>query len=200
MVLLQSLESPTLTATFAWLLCEVVGSFFSLPPRSSGMERHFAYGVEVSFRPCWSMVVRRVIRRGKALVSKAYIAVCNEHNEHGSFVPERRQPFRSSSSDVRKVVFRCNGDLQFKDRAVPADVVTDGSGAAEPATSEPSGRGGLFSESRSFSALTNNGGTLLRGGAEGVERGRLLHDQVPVQGATGALSSDGAHHGRSAAL
>ena len=98
-------------------------------------------------------MVRRVLRRGKALVSKAYIAVSNEHNEHGSFVPERRQPFRSSSSDVHQAVFRCNGDVQFKDRAVPADVMPDGSGAAEPATSEPSGRGGLFFGSRSFSPL-----------------------------------------------
>ena len=68
-------------------------------------------------------------------------------------MPERRQPFRSSSSDVHQVVFRCNGDVQFKDRVVPADVVIDGCGAAEPATSEPSGTGGLFFGSRSFSAL-----------------------------------------------
>ena len=107
-------------------------------------------------------VVRRVLRRGKALVSKAYIAVSNEHNEHGSFVPERRQPFRSSSSDVHQVVFRCNGDVQFKDRVVPSDVMPDDSGAAEPATysgaaepatSESSGRGGLFFGSRSLSPL-----------------------------------------------
>ena len=49
--------------------------------------------------------------------------------------------------------FCCNGDVQFKDRVVPADVVIDGCGAAEPATSEPSGTGGLFFGSRSFSAL-----------------------------------------------
>ena len=97
-------------------------------------------------------VVRRILWRGKALVSKAYIAASNEHNEHGSFVPERRQPFRISSSDVHQVVFRCNGDVQFKDRVVPAGVVLDGSGAAEPATSEPNGRGGLFYGSRPFSA------------------------------------------------
>ena len=63
-------------------------------------------------------VTRRVLRRGKKLVSKAYIAATNDRNEHGSFVPERRHPFRSSSSDVHQVVFRCNGDVQFKDRAI----------------------------------------------------------------------------------
>jgi len=74
-------------------------------------------------------VVRRVLRRGKALVPRADISMTNERNEHGSFVPERRHPFRSSSSDVHQVVFRCNGDVQFKDRTVPADVISE-SGAA----------------------------------------------------------------------
>ena len=95
--------------------------------------------------------VRRVLRRGKALVREAYIAASNEHNEHGSFVPERRQPFRSSSSDVHQVVFRCNGDVQFKDRAVPAEAMTDGGGASELAASDPSGRGGLFFSDRALS-------------------------------------------------
>ena len=80
-------------------------------------------------------VVRHVLRCGKALVSKAYIAMSNEHNKHGSFVRERRQPFRNLSSDVHQVVFLCNGNVQFKDRVVPSYVVPDGSGAAEPATS-----------------------------------------------------------------
>ena len=89
-------------------------------------------------------LVLRALRRSKALVSKAYIAIRNKHNKHEHFAPESRQAFRSSSSDVHQVVFYCNGDVQFKDRAVPADVVPDGSGAAEPATSEPRGRGGLL--------------------------------------------------------
>ena len=54
---------------------------------------------------------------------------------------------------MHQVVFRCNGDVQFKDRAVPSNVVPDGSSAAEPAASEPSGRGELFFGSRSFSPL-----------------------------------------------
>ena len=98
-------------------------------------------------------VARRVLRRGKALVRKAYIAESNEHNEHGSFAPERRQPFRSSSSDAHQVVFRCNGDVQFKDRAVPADEVIDGSDAAELASADSSGSSDLLFGSRSFSRL-----------------------------------------------
>ena len=71
----------------------------------------------------------------------------------GGFVPERRHPFRSSSSDVHQVVFRCNGDVQIKDRAVPTDATAHSSGATEPASSEPSGTGGLVFGSRSFSPL-----------------------------------------------
>ena len=99
-------------------------------------------------------VVHRVLRRGKALAKEACITTSNERNEHGSFVPERRHPFRSSSSDVHQVVFRCNGDVQFKDRAVPTDAAAHSSGATEPASSEPSGTGGLVFGSRSFSPLT----------------------------------------------
>ncbi len=134
-------------------------------------------------------VVRRVLRRGKALVSKAYIAFSNEHNEHGAFVPERRQPFRSSSSDVHQVVFRCNGDVQFKDRVVPSDVVPDGSGAAEPAPSDPSGRGGLFFGSRSLSPLK-----------KAVMTCYEVALKASSVAATGALGSNGAHHCRSTAL
>ena len=97
-------------------------------------------------------IVRRVLRRGKALVCQAYIAMSNDRNELGSFVPERRHPFRSSSSDVHQVVFRCNGDVQIKDRTVPEDVISE-SGTAEPAISEQKGRGGLLFGSRSFSSL-----------------------------------------------
>ena len=98
-------------------------------------------------------VVRRVLRRGKALVREAYIAASNEHNEHGGFVPERRHPFRGSSSDVHQVVLRCNGDVQFKDRTVPMDAVRHSSGAAEPVGSDPGGTSGLVFGSRSFSLL-----------------------------------------------
>ena len=97
-------------------------------------------------------IVRRILRRGKALVSQAYIAMTNEHNEHGSFVPERRHPFRSSSSDVHQVVFRCNGDVQFKDRTVPADIISE-TAVAESCTSEQNGRARLFFGARSLSPL-----------------------------------------------
>ena len=49
------------------------------------------------------------------------MAATNDRNEYGSVVPERRHPFRSSTSDVHQVVFRCNGDVQFKDRTVPEE-------------------------------------------------------------------------------
>ena len=108
----------------------------------------FYYIIVFTFLEGIHEVVRRVLRRGKALVKEAYIAAGNEHNEHGSFVPERRHPFRSSSSDVHQVVFRCNGDAQMKDRAVPPDAVASSGGASEPASSEPSGRGGAYSSGR----------------------------------------------------
>ena len=81
-------------------------------------------------------IVRRVLRRGKALVTKAYIAWTNERNEHGAFVPERTHPFRSSSSDVHQSIFRSKGDLQFKDRAVPVQALDGSCGALEPTASE----------------------------------------------------------------
>ena len=98
-------------------------------------------------------MAHRVLRRGKALVKEAYNATSNERNEHGSFVPERRHPFRSSSSDVHQVVLRCNGDVQIKDRAVPTDASARTSCATEPASSEPSETGGFVVGSRSFSQL-----------------------------------------------
>ena len=89
-----------------------------------------------------------MLRRSKKLVSKAHVAATNDRNEYGSVVPERRHPFRSSTSDVHQAVFRCNGDVQVKDRAVPEEVLgetpgasadplasTSAGGAAEPAVS-----------------------------------------------------------------
>ena len=98
-------------------------------------------------------VVRRVLRRDTALVRETHTAASNERNEHDSFVPERRHPFRSSSSDVHQVVLRCNGDVQIKDRAVPTDASAHTSGATAPASSEPSETGGFVVGSRSFSQL-----------------------------------------------
>ena len=86
-------------------------------------------------------VVRRVLRRGKALVSKAYIALTNDRNEYGSFIPHRQRHLRSSTSDVHQVIFRCNGDVQFKNRTIPADVFSESSGASERTASDSSGAG-----------------------------------------------------------
>jgi len=110
-------------------------------------------------------VVWRVLRSGKKLVSKAHVADTNDRNEYGSFVPERRHPFRSSTSDVHQAVFRCNGGLQVKDRAVPEEVLgeTPGAGAdpvpstsagaaAEPTASEQAWSCGFFPK-RSLSPL-----------------------------------------------
>ena len=82
-------------------------------------------------------VIRHVLRRGKALVSKAYVASTNERNGCGSFVTERTHPFRSSSSDVHQSVFRCNGDVQLKDRSVPAEAETAASSVTESSASQP---------------------------------------------------------------
>ena len=94
-----------------------------------------------------------MLRRGKAIVSRPYIASTNERNEYGSFVPQREHPFRSSSSDVHQVVFRCNGDVQFKDRCVPAEAVTNSSGVAELDASQSIDGAGLFFGSRALFPL-----------------------------------------------
>ena len=60
-----------------------------------------------------------MIRRGKELVERAFIATDNEQNEFGKAVVVRGMPFRSSSSDVLQATIRCNADYQYQKRAVP---------------------------------------------------------------------------------
>ncbi len=76
--------------------------------------------------------IRRILRKGKELVARSYIANTNERNEYGRCMVRRRHPFRSSSSDVGQAMFQCNFDLQFMDGAVPED------DPLEPAAPEPS--------------------------------------------------------------
>ena len=138
----------------------------------------FYYIIVFTFLEGIHEMVRRVLRRGGALVSEAYIAAGSEHSEHGSFVPERRHPFRSSSSDVRQVVFRSNGDVQIDDWAVPTDVAAHSSGATEPAVLVQSRAAQVGSSSgRASFRRQKSGDALLRGGLESVQRGRLLHDR-----------------------
>ena len=63
--------------------------------------------------------VKKVLRRGKALVPSAFIASTNEKNEYGRATPFRGQPFRSSTCDVLQCAIRCNADYQYMTRAVP---------------------------------------------------------------------------------
>lgn len=65
---------------------------------------------------------KKILRRGKALVSPAFIASTNEKNEYGRAIPYRGQPFRSSTCDVLQSAVRCNADFQYMSRAVPEQV------------------------------------------------------------------------------
>ncbi len=69
--------------------------------------------------------MKYVIRRGKELVERAFIATGNEENEFGKAVVVREMPFRSSSSDVLQATIRCNADYQYQKRAVPDILATD---------------------------------------------------------------------------
>ena len=57
--------------------------------------------------------VRKVLRRGKALVQKPYVSADKEGNDYGRIVPERPTPFRSSSIDVLQAGVRSNADAQY---------------------------------------------------------------------------------------
>ena len=60
-----------------------------------------------------------IVRRGKNLVKKAFIATGNDENEYGKAMVVRDGPFRSSSQDVLQSTLRCNADYQYQRRAVP---------------------------------------------------------------------------------
>ena len=70
-------------------------------------------------------VIKYVLRRGKDLVERAFIATGNEENEFGKAVVVRGMPFRSSSSDVLQATIRCNADYQYQKRAVPDILATE---------------------------------------------------------------------------
>jgi hypothetical protein len=63
--------------------------------------------------------IKYVIRRGKDLVKKAFIATGNDENEYGKAMVPRDSPFRSSSDDVLQATLRCNADKQYQKRSVP---------------------------------------------------------------------------------
>ena len=69
--------------------------------------------------------VRYVMRRGKELVEKAFIATGNEENEFGKAVVPRGHPFRTLTQDVLQTTIRCNADYQYQKRAVPEAVATE---------------------------------------------------------------------------
>ena len=79
--------------------------------------------------------VKRIRRRGKQLVSKAYIATTNLRNEFGRVVVRRDTPFRSASNDVAQALDRCNIDFQFMPRTLD-DEALDGDSAEQPAVCE----------------------------------------------------------------
>ena len=58
-------------------------------------------------------VVRKVMRRGKALVQKAYVSADKEGNDFGRIVPVRPTPFRSSNNELLQCAARGNGDVQY---------------------------------------------------------------------------------------
>ena len=64
-------------------------------------------------------MAKYVVRRGKELVKRAFIATGNEENEYGKATVPRQVPFRSSPSDVLQSTLRCNADYQYQKRAVP---------------------------------------------------------------------------------
>ena len=66
--------------------------------------------------------IKKVLRRGKALLQKACVCRSNIRNEYGRVGVVRRHPFRSTSNDVLQAFGRCNVDIQRNDRVVPSDV------------------------------------------------------------------------------
>ena len=59
-----------------------------------------------------------VMRRGKALVERMFVATGNDENEYGKAIPERAMPFTSSSNDVLQAAVRCNADYQYQKRCL----------------------------------------------------------------------------------
>ena len=68
--------------------------------------------------------VKKILRRGKELVTSAFVCNTNIRNEYGRVQVVRKHPFRSSSSDICQAFARCNVDVQRNDRVVPVDVAS----------------------------------------------------------------------------
>jgi len=73
-------------------------------------------------------VLKRIRRRGKALVKKAFVAATNLHNEFGRVQVVMLIPFRSPSTDIGQAGGRSNIDLQFMPRATPPPDEADAAG------------------------------------------------------------------------
>ena len=71
--------------------------------------------------------VKKIRRRGKQLVSQAYIATTNVRNEFGRVVVRRDTPFRSATNDVAQALDRCNIDFQFMPRTLDDDTLDESS-------------------------------------------------------------------------
>jgi len=81
--------------------------------------------------------IKYVIRRGKDLVTKAFIATGNGENEYGKAVVPRGSPFRSSSDDVLQATVRSNADKQYQKRSVPDLHATEQDLSSDTGTSRP---------------------------------------------------------------
>merc|ERR1711884_401420 len=66
-------------------------------------------------------VLKRIRRRGRELVAKPFVAATDERNAFGCVQPRRRNPFRSSSTDVGLAGVRSNFDYKFVVRVPPAE-------------------------------------------------------------------------------
>ena len=77
--------------------------------------------------------LRKVLRRGNALVQKPYVFADKDGNDYGRIVPERPTPFRSSAIDVLQAAVRSNADAQYRKRAAPegSEKAGERSGAPE---------------------------------------------------------------------
>ena len=64
-------------------------------------------------------MLKYVVRRGKELVKRAFIATGDEENEYGKAMVPRQAPFKLTSSDVLQSTLRCNAYYQYQTRAVP---------------------------------------------------------------------------------
>ena len=75
-------------------------------------------------------VIRRIRRKGKALVLSPFITSSNAHNEFGRAMVLRCTPFRSTSTDVGQAATRSNFDFQFMERSIPE--IPEDDGASQP--------------------------------------------------------------------